>query len=198
MTAPFKVINVIDKGKAVSEWITPLESLLPKISTTEGRLAQNYSLENIKLKEHLSFDILVNQKNEIISFAGVYNGGRYPEGVYRVLNRTWVHEDYRVSHGAFLYLTSKYILPVQLERLKEHLKLVFVSRERITGRRFLLKWAQHQPHSHLWKVSEDFVQVVPNIEKKSCYQYICSRSFSDVDWAPHKMTAAQWLKLIDE
>lgn len=195
MTPPFKVINVIDNGKIVSEWITPLEKLLLKISSSSDRLAQNYNLENMRLQEHLSFDVLVNEKNEIISFAGVYSGGRYPEGVYRVLNRTWVHEDYRVSHGAFLYLTSKYILPMQLERLKSKLKLVFVSRERLTGRRFLLKWAQHQPQPELWKVSEAFVQVVPNIEKKSCYQYICSQSFSEVVWNPQTLPLASWEKL---
>lgn len=195
MIAPFSVINIINNGQVVSEWITPLEKLLQKISSGADRLAQNYSLQNMKLAEHLSFDILVNEKNEIISFAGVYNGGRYPEGVYRILNRTWVHEDYRVQHGAFLYLTSKYILPVQLERLKEHLKLVFVSRERTTGRRFLLKWAQHQPLSHLWKVSEDFVQVVTGVEKKSCYQFICSRTFVKTDWNPKRISAEDWVKL---
>lgn len=195
MTPPFKVINVIDNGKIVSEWITPLENLLLKISSSHDRLAQNYSLENMKLQEHLSFDILVNEKNEIISFAGVYSGGRYPEGVYRVLNRTWVHEDYRVSHGAFLYLTSKYILPLQLERLKAKLKLVFVSRERLTGRRFLLKWAQHQLEPELWKVSNDLVQVVPNIEKKSCYQYVCCYSFASSDWSPKALSPELWQKL---
>jgi hypothetical protein len=195
MTAPFSVINIINNGQVVSEWITPLEKLLQKISSGEDRLAQNYSLQNMKLAEHLSFDILLNEKNEIISFAGVYNGGRYPEGVYRVLNRTWVHEDYRVSHGAFLYLTSKCILPVQLERLKSELKLVFVSRERLTGRRFLHKWVQHQEQPELWKVSEDLVQVVPNVEKKSCYQYICVRSFAPVEWVAKSVTPDLWQKL---
>lgn len=195
MTAPFKVINVIDNGKTVSEWITPLEKLLEKISSGADRLAKNYSLQNMNLQDHLSFDILVNEKNEIISFAGVYNGGRFPEGVYRVLNRTWVHEDYRVQHGAFAYLTSKYILPVQCERLRAKLKLVFVSRERLTGRRFLLKWARHQPVSDNWKVSETFVQVVPNIEKKSCYQYICVRKFSSVFWDPKTISEELWQKL---
>ena len=197
MTAPFKVINVIDNGKIVSEWITPLEKLLQKISSGSDRLAQNYSLENMKLSEHLSFDLLVNDENQIISFAGVYNGGRYPEGVYRVLNRTWVREDYRVSHGAFAYLTSKYILPVQLQRLASKLKMVFVSRERLTGRRFLLKWAQHQPKADLWSVSENFVQVVPNVEKKSCYQYICSFSFVETNWNPKTLKPQQWLELAD-
>ena len=194
---PYKIINVIDDGKVVSSWINTLETLLQKISKSSDRLASNYSLENMALKEHLSFDILINEKNEIISFAGVYSGGRYPEGVYRVLNRTWVREDYRVKHGAFVYLTSKYILQAQLERLKAKLKLVFVSRERLTGRRFLLKWAQHQPEASDWSVSEKFVQVVPGIEKKSCYQYICSRTFSDVNWQPNKISSSQWLELPD-
>ena len=197
MTMPYKVINVIDEGKVVSEWIVPLETLLHKISKSSDRLALNYSLENMSLKEHLSFDILLNQVNEIISFAGVYNGGRYPEGVYRILNRTWVREDYRVKHGAFAYLTSKYILPAQFERLKNKLKVVFVSRERLTGRRFLLKWVQHQPDFSVWTVSDQFVQVVPGIEKKSCYQYICSRAFADADWKPNKISSSQWERLIE-
>jgi hypothetical protein len=195
MTPPFKVINVINDGKIVSEWITPLEKLLQKISSGPDRLAKNYSLQNMKLPEHLSFDILLNEKNEIITFAGVYNGGRYPEGVYRVLNRTWVHENYRVSHGSFLYLTSKYILPVQLERLASKLKLVFVSRERLTGRRFLLKWAKHQPEPEFWQVSDHLLQVVPNIENKACYQYICSHTFASVDWAPKALSPELWQKL---
>jgi hypothetical protein len=195
MTVPFKVINVVDNGKIVSDWITPLEKLLNQISVGTDRLAKNYSLENIKLHEHLSFDILVNEKNEIISFAGVYNGGRYPEGVYRILNRTWVHEQYRVSHGAFAYLTSKYILPEQLERLHDKLKLVFVSRERLSGKGFLLKWAQHQPHSEQWKVSEGLVQVVPHIEKQSCYQYICMKEFLPTSWNPKIISADEWRKL---
>jgi hypothetical protein len=84
---------------------------------------------------------------------------------------------------------------VQLERLREKLKLVFVSRERLSGRRFLSKWARHQQQPELWKVSENLVQVVPNVEHKSCYQYICVQNFAPVDWMMKTLSEEDWQKL---
>ena len=192
----FQIHNVISDGIVTSEkYFDKLVSLLNQISKSDDRLAANYSIESVQLDKHLSFDLLADPEDKIISFAGVFSGGRYPEGVYRVLNRTWVAPEHRVDHGKFKYLTSKFILNQQLQVLEKRLKLVFVSRERPTGGLFLEKWRRSRTDSDLWTVSEDLVQVVPDVEKKSCYQFICSRQFGKSHWHPKRISLDEWRKL---
>ena len=133
--------------------------------------------------------------NEIVSFAGVYNGGRYPEGVYRILNRTWVAESFRVKDGAFPFLSSKYILPVQLENLQSELKIIFVSREKPSGRLFLKRWRENQPDPSDWVLSEKMIQVVPEVYKRSCFQHICYKKFFEVKWTPVHIEEKAWHEL---
>lgn len=195
MTSKFRVVNVISDGQIVSEWYSKLETLLAKISSSSDRLAANYDLNRMDLSGHLSFDVLVNSNDSIVSFAGVYNGNRYPEGIYRVLNRTWVAEELRVKHGAFPMITSKLILPQQLERFRDRMKVIFVSRQRLSGRLFLEHWRQRQSCSEDWKVSSTLVQIVPDVEKKSCYQFICSRHLQDAHWEPKRISKNDWHSL---
>ena len=193
----WRVVNAFTNGVACDEWAPKLQQLLLKISSGPDRLAKNYTLENMYLPGHLSFDLLVNENDEILSFCGVYNGGRYPEGIYRVLNRTWLSNDLRISHGAFPFLTSTYILPFQLKKCAADLKLIFLSRENRSGRLFLKKWQAHQPASENWSVSDKMIQVVPGVEKKSCFQFICQRSFSPVTWNSKTIDEKDWLRLKD-
>ena len=194
MQAELRVVNAVKNGIISIEWRAPLLKLLERISQSSHRMAGNYRLENIDLAGHLSFDLLVNGKNEIVSFAGVYNGGRYPEGVFRILNRAWVEETLRVQHGAFPFLTSRLILPVQLENLKKELKVVFVSRDRPSAKFFLRKWRLQQPEPAQWQISEKMVHVVPEVDRAGCYQYICYRKLQPVEWHPVEITESEWAK----
>lgn len=192
MQSNLRVVNAVSNGVISPEWQNPLFSLLETISRSSHHLAANYRLENMDLAGHLSFDLLVNPGGQIVSFSGVYNGGRYPEGVYRILNRTWVAESERVMHGAFPFLTSKLILPVQLEQLSEKLKLVFVSREKPAAKFFLRKWRLQQPDPERWQISENMMQVVPKVNQASCFQYICFKELRPVNWQPVQITELQW------
>ena len=192
MQAELRVVNAVKNGLISAEWRGPLLKLLDGISRSPHRMAHNYLLENLDLAGHLSFDLLVNDKNEIVSFAGVYNGGRYPDGVFRILNRTWVAESLRVRHGAFPFLTSRLILPVQLANLAKELKLVFVSRDRPSAKYFLRKWRMHQPDPEQWQISEKMVHVVPEVDKAGCFQYICYRKLQPIEWNPVQISEEEW------
>lgn len=197
MDQKFKVVNIVLNGKISSPgWMLKLENLLKTIQDGKHRTSENYSLDRMELDKHLTFDLLVNNQDEIISFAGLLNGGRYPDGIYRVLNRTWVAEEYRVNHASFPFLTSRFILSEQIARHRPQLKLIFVSRERLAGRLFLKRWCRQQPRDEEWQLSQKLIQVVPEVEKKSCYQYICFRNLCGVEWTPKSVTPEQW-QLLD-
>ena len=192
MQDDLRVVNAVKNGVFSSEWQEPLLKLLEGISQSPHRLAGNYHPENMDLAGHLSFDLLVTREGEIVSFAGVYNGGRYPEGVFRILNRTWVADSLRVQHGAFPFLTSGLILPVQLANLADDLKLIFVSREKPAAKHFLRKWRARQAEPAQWQISGKMVQVVPDVDKASCFQYICSRKLKPVEWHPAQISEVEW------
>jgi hypothetical protein len=194
-SAEYQVENAVSNGVVSEKWRQPLDTLLREIAAGSHRLASNYHPDHIDLAGHRSFDLLLDRSGRIVSFCGVYNGGRYPEGVYRILNRTWVADSLRVGHGVFPFLTSKYILPVQIENLRDELKLIFVSREEPSGKFFLRKWRERQSEPQHWQVSENMIQVVPGVSKASCYQYICSRRFQPVNWNPQQIDEAQWAAL---
>ena len=55
---------------------------------------------------------------ELIGFSGVYNGGRFPEGVWRVFDRTWTSPRFRV-HGILPSFHSDSIFPLHFAFLKQ-------------------------------------------------------------------------------
>ncbi len=190
-----RIVNVVTRGQISSEWSEPLEILFDRISRSKDRLAENYKLKNVDLSGHLTFDLLVDDNEKIISFAGIYNGGRYPEGVYRILNRTWTCESHRVSHGAFPFLASKLILPNQLLRHAADLKLIFLSRQEAKGRLFLKRWVRHQTDAQSWEISNSFVQVAPESMKKSAFHHICFQKLKPIEWSPLNVDESVWKSL---
>lgn len=89
---------------------------------------ENYT-HSLHIEEHLIFTMGLNmESHELIGFSGVYNGGRYPKGVYRILNRTFTNPKYR-AHGKMPVFHSTCIFPHHFDYLKTHAKVLFFSRE---------------------------------------------------------------------
>lgn len=93
-----------------------------------GKNIENYT-QSLHIEKHLIFTMgLDMESHELIGFSGVYNGGRYPEGVYRIFNRTFTNSKYRV-YGKVPAFHSTCIFPHHFHYLKTHAKVLFFSRE---------------------------------------------------------------------
>lgn len=182
------------------EWKDRFLAGIEEIQNLDDPKAANYLPENFGFEKHLRIDLLMgydeNQDAHLMGFCGVFNGGRFPEGVYRILNRAYVFPNFRSPK--FAALLSQYVLPKQIEEEKEKLKFIFVSREKPWGKNFLADWVTHFAPDSEWKVSEKMYQVVPKGWRKGCFQYIAYREFEPSLWKPEKIDEKTWARLEDD
>lgn len=156
-------------------WLARFKILLSQISSGNDKKKNNYTLEKIDLAGHLSFDLLTLDE-KIIAFCGVYSGGRFPPGAFRILNRCYVVPEFRTKKlGRFADLNSKHLLNHQLQEHAAEIQFPFVSREGPDGEKFLRQWASQNAPTDDWVVSEDMIHVVPKSTDASAFQFICYR-----------------------
>lgn len=157
-------------------------------------LVENYSPKNLDIENHLIFSCL-KYEHSIIAFCGIYNGSRYPEGVYRILNRSFIIPQKRTL-GIYDCFLSKHIVHEQLRLTQHLLGTLFISRPGRSSKTFLEFWKANCAPRHLeWSISERFVHVAPRGEKRDCYQYICSADLRQTSWAPRTLSEQEWLQL---
>ena len=191
---PFQRIQLVRFGKILN---TPYDEtfkfLLKKIENGSDRLNKNYTFQKLDLKGHLTFDLLVSE-GHIVAFSGIYNGDRYPKGIYRVLNRTYVTPEFR-SKSIFDGLNSKYLLPLQLEEFKGYLDIIFVSRQGMRGKHFLRKWIKTCAPLGTWLIPEEFIQVANGISS-DCFQNVAILKIDPKKfWSLRTISVSDWKKL---
>jgi hypothetical protein len=173
---PFRRVQLVKNLKLVeanSHWLPVLENLTTEIQKSNDPKKRNYLIARLDLHRHLTFDLLV-EGTSIVSFCGIYSGGRYPEGTYRVLNRCFVNPLYRTrTLGSFANLNSQFLLKEQLNEFKNNIELPFISREGRMGFNFLCFWAKKCAPTPGWIVSDTMVHVVPESFDSPAYQHIC-------------------------
>ncbi len=168
---------------------------LAEIHCSRDSKRSNYTQDALDLTGHALFDLAVDENKNIGTFCGVYNGGRYPAGVYRLLNRVYVTPHFRNRHGLHMALATKYLLPAQYEEICDRSDLVFVSREGALGRESLGRWLRvHWGHS-AWRVHPRYVQVVPGVRNKRTFQAIAYQCIRKTDWFFEELDDAEWQML---
>jgi hypothetical protein len=201
-TSEFKPhrVQLVNRYKFVQEnslWLERLYTLLGHITASKDKKKNNYSLEYIDLLGHLSFDILT-WKDQIIAFCGVYSGGRYPAGSFRVLNRCYVTPEFRTKNlGRFSALNSQYLLSEQLAEFSEEIEFPFISREGLLGYHFLKKWADKFSPGKSWLVSEEMIHLVPHSSDSPAYQHISYPPHADHLKFFKKISRNDWQKLYE-
>lgn len=178
----YKKVRLVYNGKVLnSKYLIQLQ----EISLASNDVYKdNYKIENLKLEGHLALDCLVDQSDKIFALAGVFNGGRYPAGVYRVLNRLWAREDVRTGQGnPFL---TKLFLVDHLSEFSNEIETAFVSIQGEKGRKFLSNFwinTQAPDWGTQWKMYPSIVKVAP-CEQQSCYQYVAynEKNPGTVNW----------------
>lgn len=168
-----KIIEIKTTLSIDSKWDEKLFNFFSTLASELGPKWENYTKRNFDLEGHLSYSILLHQ-GEIVTGCGIYNGGRYPAGIYRIMNRVFVSPEFRTFHKNYPYLATKYLINGQLEKGEDSIKCYFTSREGENGHYFLKHWIQNNEEILVkdWIVSDRLYHVAPNGENQSCYQYI--------------------------
>lgn len=188
---PLHIESVVTDGKINGE---SFERLMRDLSGLRCRdsLRPNYTAEGLEIEKTLSFDVLRRETGEFIAMSGVLNGGRYPDGVYRVLNRVYFNPKYRSTSFTSSSWASRYILPWQIRKYREKFRLIFVSRERPSGRHFLNYWVRNLAPDRDWVVSDRLVHVAPRGQNQRCFQYIAYKEYAPVSWNYNSVDEQEW------
>lgn len=190
-----KKIRLVYKGE-VLHW-KYLEQLQEYIKDSADTYSNNYTFKHLHLEQHLALDCLVDNHDKIFALAGVFNGGRYPDGVYRVLNRLWARSDYRT--GASSPFLSQTFLPEQLKEFEEIIDVAFVSIQGQKGKKFLNNtWQKIAPKWGIgWRTFPLIVKVSPSV-RKAGYQYVSYTSKRNiVIWPTAGITEEEYNNLPD-
>ncbi len=169
----FSIQNIAKNGDVDPLWEGKLYDFCQRFASSDREEKYlNYTPEGLDLTGHLTFDALVVE-DEIVSFCGIYNGGRYPRGVYRILNRSFTRPDYRSSGLGVRLLNSQFLVPIQIQNYVSQIDLAFVSIQEPHLRRALAKIVKQikSPYLSNWQYAEGMVQVAL-CEAKACYQNV--------------------------
>lgn len=175
-----QVINVSNLGKVNSFWADKLYSFCEKYAHKKIEPKwENYTPVSLDLENHLTFDIL-SIDGEILSFCGIYNGGRYPNGVYRILNRAFINPKYRSPGMSLRLLNSRYLVPGQLLQHQHQIDFAFLSLQELNLKRVLPKIVAqiNTGNNWQWFFPDELYQVAP-FEIQPCYQHIGFSLLSD-------------------
>lgn len=163
------------------------------IRRSQDRFAKNYTFERLDLPRHHAFDLLLDPEGQIAGWCGLYNGGRYPDGVFRIMNRLYLHPRYR---NTFFKPYTRQLYFDQVRRHRSVIRALFLSRNSLKGLYHVRRWVKYGAGEPGWEVSPGLVKVAP-CEKKVCYQYIAFKKFSAVDWPPKALSEDEWALLPD-
>ena len=196
-----QIQNIAFQGKVRSDWKEKLYLFCEKYahSGIEPKW-ENYTPGGLDLANHLTFDVL-HLNGEIVSFCGIYNGGRYPHGVYRILNRAFTRPDFRSPGLKLRLINSQLLVPYQLARCEKELDLIFISVQETNLRNIFPRLIEQIKISHRqqWRLADGLIKVAP-LEIKSCYQNVAYLLLSDryqslplpsIDEEEHKLLPEQ-------
>ena len=193
--AQFEQVTLIDKGVWVADrsfYYPLIDAESKKILASGDKYSENYSMKRLELDKHQAFDLLIlKATGELVGWCGLFNGNRYPEGVYRIMNRLYLNPHYR-SHYFKPYTRTLYF--DQIKRNRDVIKLLFLSRNGLKARFHLKHWVKYGCGEKDWKISQNLIKVA-NAENQMCYQYIAYKKYADIDWPPQGIDALEWLKL---
>jgi hypothetical protein len=190
--AVFRHITLIDNNKLIADlkYLEALKIECKKIESSDDKYASNYSFERLDIYGHKAFDLLIDNDDNIAGWCGLYNGGRYPEGVFRIMNRLYIRPDCRSNYFSPI---TRALYENQRKRHEDSIKMLFLSRNEKKGRLHVMKWARDCGEKG-WSVSDNLIKVA-NCEKRACYQYIAYKKIYDVDWPNKELTYEEWMSL---
>lgn len=188
-----KIKNVIIHGKISDP--SYFDKMMSLLSADESKRNENYTYENMDFKNHLTYDLLLTDDDEIICFSGLYSRPGWGERIYRSSNRTYVNPKFR--NNAYNFYNPMYIVPHQVTKFQSHIDIVFSSREHYKSEFFFKKAKTVVDFYKDWVIMDNMIKVVPTSTKKSAYQKVIVKSFTGAKLPFASITKDEWNMLPD-
>lgn len=170
----FKILDIVVNGVISEEAQSRFEADLTACLVSDDKLKENYTMAALDLPKHMMFSALYDHEDQFVACSGIYRREKWPAGCFRLLNRTFYSPKFRSPSG-FSFFGADAILPHQLKQIKTQIDFGFVSREGKYAGLFMKKLAERQVFKN-YKISPEYIQVVPDIFDSHSFQKILYRN----------------------
>jgi len=184
----YKTIDI----KKDDNWREIFENYRNEILQADDALIRNYAKDRLKVDDHSGFFITINNSLDIVAFYGVYKRDWWPEGFFRIGNRTWVDPRYRSKsarhHTGYPFRLGWLFThghDPMIECCKENGGLIAFASKENTGRKknvFVYTAGIELPKLRPeWSLLDGYYNVVGVNDTKDCWQKITYRQLTNND-----------------
>ena len=165
-------------------------------------LKQNYTKENLIIEQHTGYGVVFQTSTgKPMVMGGVFNDGRYPKNVAKMINRLYTFPDFRMK---FTDMTDGFRVTCSLiDKLIEinnyDLYLITMQNRHRGGKRWWDTWVRHMDiaSNSKWTLGSGYIKTC-NANVQKCWQnyvYLETKVNAFDDWNPNIIDDQVWQSL---
>jgi len=166
-------------------------------------LRKNYTKENLIIEDHHGYCVVYNaETNEPIVMGGVFNDGRWPANVARMLNRAYVfpymrRKSIRQLIAGYEMLHDHMIFPLMADNNFDSYFITMQNREKKDTKEWwnVWKYTFNKASNNYWTESNGYVQSCPHMVKK-CWQNFVYKELVSGTFTLPVLSQEEWDLLI--
>ncbi len=165
-------------------------------------LRYNYTKENLIIEEHTGYGVVFQTSTgKPMVMGGVFNDGRYPPNVAKMINRLYTFPEFRMKHtdmtDGFRVTCS---LIDALEKINEYdVYLITMQNRNRGGKRWWDAWKYHMDiaSNSKWISGKGYIQTCPWIVKKCWQNFVYHETTVGAfdTWNPIIILDDEWQKM---
>lgn len=165
-------------------------------------LKNNYTKENLIIEEHSGYGVVYQTSTgKPMVMGGVFNDGRFPKNVAKMINRLYTFPEFRMKHTDMTdgFRVTCSLIDSLMEINEFTLYLITMQNRNRGGKRWWDTWVHHMDiaSNKKWKLVNGYIQTCPwNVQK--CWQnfvYLETIPGEFLNWSPKIITDNEWSQL---
>jgi hypothetical protein len=162
-------------------------------------LRHNYTKENLVLEEHQGYGVVYQTSTgKPMVMAGVFNDGRYPSNVAKMINRLYTFPEFRMKHTDMTdgFRVTCSLIDKLMTLNSYDVYLITMQNRNRGGKRWWDTWVNHMDiaSNNKWKLVDGYIQTCPwNVQKcwQNCVYHETVIGAFDC-WNPKIITDREW------
>lgn len=179
------------------------ELVREKCLQEDNWLRKNYTKENLVIEDHAGFCVIYQaETNEPIVMGGVFNDGRWPKNIARMLNRAYVfptmrRRSIRQLIAGYELLHEHMIFPLMEINNFDSYFITMQNREKKETKEWwnIWKYTFNKASNNFWSESEGYIQTCPHMVQK-CWQNFVYKEIVPNSFALPTISQQEWDSLI--
>jgi hypothetical protein len=167
-------------------------------------LRQNYTPENLIIEQHQGYGVVYQKStNKPMVMGGVFNDGRYPSNVAKMINRLYTFPDFRMKHTDMtdgFRVTCKLI--DKLLTINDYqIYLITMQNRNKVGKRWWHTWVNHMEKASniTWQSRDGYIQTCPWPVQKCWQNFVYFETTPGLfdRWNPSIISDEKWCSLTE-